>query len=156
MNMFNNALLKERRKSKGLTQYDASKIVGVARTTYADYENGKIQPPIDKIHRICEWLDLPLEQLMHIENNTGVELTKFKTKIPMSDAEKINTINRIKKQAEIINTFDDIATKVRNMQIKSTEKDLVINLLDYICQSYMLRKSDLELYDRIQRAKEND
>ena len=43
MNMFNNALLKERRKSKGLTQYDASKIIGVARTTYADYENGKIQ-----------------------------------------------------------------------------------------------------------------
>ena len=63
MNMFNNALLKECRKNKGLTQYDASKIIGVARTTYADYENGKIQPPIDKIHRICEWLDLPLEKI---------------------------------------------------------------------------------------------
>ena len=93
--MFNNALLKERRKSKGLTQYDASKIVGVARTTYADYENGKIQPPIDKIHRICEWLDLPLEKIMHIENNTGIELSKFKTKNRMTDAEKINAVNTI-------------------------------------------------------------
>ena len=156
MNIFNNALLKECRKSKSLTQYDASKIIGVARTTYADYENGKIQPPIDKIHRICEWLDLPLEQLMYVENNTGIELSKFKTKIPMSDAEKIQHINRIKKQAEIINTFDDIASTVRNMQIKPKEKDLIINLLDYISQSYMLRSSDFELYDRIKRAEQND
>ena len=95
MNMFNNALLKECRKNKGLTQYDASKIIGVARTTYADYENGKIQPPIDKIHRICEWLDLPLEKIMHIENNTGIELSKFKTKNRMTDAEKINAVNTI-------------------------------------------------------------
>ena len=156
MNMFNNALLKECRKSKGLTQYDASKKIGVARTTYADYENGKIQPPIDKIRKICEWLDIPLEQFMQVENNTGIELSKFKTKNRMSDSEKIHHINRIKKQADIVNTFDDIACTVRNMEIKATEKDLIINLLDYICQSYMLRKSDLELYDRIQRAKEND
>ena len=78
-----------------MTQYDASKIIGVARTTYADYENGKIQPPIDKIHRICEWLDLPLEKIMHIENNTGIELSKFKTKNRMTDAEKINAVNTI-------------------------------------------------------------
>ena len=154
MNMFNNALLKECRKSKGLTQYDASKKIGVARTTYADYENGKIQPPIDKIRKICEWLDVPLEQFMQIENNTGIELSKFKTKQRMSEAEKIQTINRIQTQAEIINTFDDIATTVRNMEIKKNEKDLIINLLDYIMQSYMLRKSELELYDRIKRAKD--
>ena len=154
--MFNNSLLKERRKSKGLTQYDASKIVGVARTTYADYENGKIQPPIDKIHRICEWLDLPLEKIMHIENNTGIELSKFKTKNRMTDAEKISIINRIKKQVDILHTFDDIAIIVKKMNIEVKEKELILNLLDYIMQSYMLRKSDLELYDRIQKAEEND
>lgn len=154
--MFNNALLKECRKKQGLTQYDASKKIGVARTTYADYENGKIQPPIDKIHKICEWLDIPFDKLMIIENNTGIELSKFKTKYRMSDSEKIQYINRIQTQANIINTFDDIATTVRNMEIKKNEKDLIINLLDYIMQSYMLRKADLELYDRIQRAKEND
>lgn len=153
MNMFNNALLKECRKNKGLTQYDASKIIGVARTTYADYENGKIQPPIDKVQKICEWLDIPLEKLMIVENNTGIELSKFKTKYIMTDAEKIKTINRIQTNANIINTFDDIAITVRNMEIKATEKDLIINLLDYIMQSYMLRASDLELYDRIKKAK---
>lgn len=155
MNMFNNALLKERRKSNGLTQYDASKIIGVARTTYADYENGKIQPPIDKIHRICEWLDLPLEQIMQVENNTGVELSKFKTKNRMTDAEKIQIINRIKKKADTLNTFDDIAMIVRKMNIEVQEKEIVLNLLDYIMQKYMLTSSDMELYNRIKDA-END
>lgn len=155
MNMFNNALLKERRKCKGLTQYDASKIIGVARTTYADYENGKIQPPIDKIHRICEWLDLPLEQIMQVENNTGVELSKFKTKNRMTDAEKIQIINRIKKKADTLNTFDDIAMIVRKMNIEVQEKEIVLNLLDYIMQKYMLTSSDMELYNRIKDA-END
>ena len=154
--MFNNALLKERRKIKGLTQYDASKIVGVARTTYADYENGKIQPPIDKIHRICEWLDLPLEQIMQIENNTGVELSRFKTKNRMTDAEKIQTINRIKKQADTLNTFDDSAMIVRKMNIEVQEKEIVLNLLDNTMQKYMLNPSDMEIYDRIEKKKKND
>lgn len=154
--MFNNSLLKECRKKQGLTQYDASKKIGVARTTYADYENGKIQPPMDKVQKICEWLDLPIDKLMIIENNTGIELSKFKTKNRMSDAEKIHYINRIQSQANVINTFDDIATTVRNMEITKNEKDLIINLLDYISQHYMLRASELELYDRIKKAKDND
>ena len=116
MNMFNNALLKERRKSKGLTQYDASKIVGVARTTYADYENGKIQPPIDKIRKISEWLDVPLEKLMNIQYTDYAELDY---------------------KPEIVNALDDIASEVKRLNLKDQEKYLIINLLDYIAQSYI-------------------
>ena len=116
MNMFNNILLKERRKSKGLTQYDASKIIGVARTTYADYENGKIQPPIDKIRKISDWLDLPLEKLMNIQYTDYAELDY---------------------KPEIVNALDDIAIKVKRLKLKEQEKYLIINLLDYIAQSYI-------------------
>ena len=115
MNMFNNALLKERRKIKGLTQYDASKIIGVARTTYADYENGKIQPPIDKIRKICDWLDLPLEKLMNIEYADYSELDY---------------------KPEIVNALDDIASEIKSLSLKEQEKYLIINLLDYIAQNY--------------------
>ena len=38
MNLFNNTLLKESRKQRGLTQLEASQKLGIARTTYADYE----------------------------------------------------------------------------------------------------------------------
>ena len=122
MNMFNNALLKERRKIKGLTQYDASKIVGVARTTYADYENGKIQPPIDKIRKISEWLDLPLEKLMNIQYADYAELDN---------------------KNEIVNALDDIATEVKLLKLKDQEKHLIINLLDYIAQNYMKREKSV-------------
>ena len=119
MNMFNNSLLKERRKSKGLTQYDASKIIGVARTTYADYENGKIQPPIDKIRKISEWLDLPLEKLMNIQYADYAELDY---------------------KPEIVNALDDIATEVKRLELKDQEKFLIINLLDYIAQNYIRKE----------------
>lgn len=119
MNMFNNALLKERRKIKGLTQYDASKIVGVARTTYADYENGKIQPPIDKIRKISDWLDLPLEKLMNIQYTDYAELDN---------------------KNEIVNALDDIATEVKLLKLKDQEKYLIINLLDYIAQNYIRKE----------------
>ena len=117
--MFNNALLKERRKIKGLTQYDASKIVGVARTTYADYENGKIQPPIDKIRKISDWLDLPLEKLMNIQHTDYAELDD---------------------KNEIVNALDDIATEVKLLKLKDQEKHLIINLLDYIAQNYIRKE----------------
>ena len=119
MNMFNNALLKERRKIKGLTQYDASKIVGVARTTYADYENGKIQPPIDKIRKISDWLDLPLEKLMNIEYADYSELGY---------------------KPEIVNALDDIASEIKQLSLKDQEKYLIINLLDYIAQNYIRKE----------------
>ena len=119
MKIFNNTLLKECRKNKGLTQYDASKIIGVARTTYADYENGKIQPPIDKIRKICDWLDMPLDKLMNIE---------------YADYSELDHKN------EIVNSLDDIATEIKLLELKDQEKYLIINLLDYIAQNYIRKE----------------
>ena len=93
---------------------------------------------------------------MQIENNTGIELSKLKTKNRMTDAGKIQTINRIKKKADTLNTFDDIAMIVRKMNIEVQEKDILLNLLDYMMQKYMLTPSDMEIYDRIAKAEKND
>ena len=119
MKIFNNTLLKECRKNKGLTQYDASKIIGVARTTYADYENGKIQPPIDKIRKICDWLDMPLDKLMNIEYADYSELDH---------------------KPEIVNALDNIASEIKSLSLKSQEKSLIINLLDYVAQNYIRKE----------------
>ena len=119
MKIFNNTLLKECRKNKGLTQYDASNIIGVARTTYADYENGKIQPPIDKIRKICDWLDMPLDKLMNIEYADYSELDH---------------------KPEIVNALDDIASEIKSLSLKNQEKSLIINLLDYIAQNYIRKE----------------
>ena len=122
MKIFNNTLLKECRKNKGLTQYDASKIIGVARTTYADYENGKIQPPIDKIRKISGWLDMPIEKLMNIQYADYAELDH---------------------KPEIVNALDDIASEIKSLNLENQEKSLIINLLDYIAQNYMKREKSV-------------
>ena len=122
MKIFNNTLLKECRKNKGLTQYDASKIIGVARTTYADYENGKIQPPIDKIRKICDWLDMPLDKLMNIEYADYSELDH---------------------KPKIVNALDDIASEIKSLNLENQEKSLIINLLDYIALNYMKREKSV-------------
>ena len=56
--MFNNEKLKECRKQAGYTQLDMARLIGVARTTYAEYEQGKIQPPLDKVQKILQSLPM--------------------------------------------------------------------------------------------------
>ena len=56
--MFNNVRLKELRKNAGFTQVQVAEKIGVARTTYAEYEQGKIQPPIDKVQKILQSLPM--------------------------------------------------------------------------------------------------
>ena len=94
-------MLKEHRKRQGITQFEAAQRIGIARTTYADYEKGNIQPPIDKVQRISEWLDMPTSELMQADNDTGIDLSLVKTRNRMSDAEKVFMIKRIKAKVHI-------------------------------------------------------
>ena len=153
MNLFNNTLLKESRKQRGLTQLEASQKLGIARTTYADYEKGKIQPPIDKLQRISMWLDIPTERLMQANNDTGIDLDIFK-KWEDAEVKNVQIIKRIKAKTDIYEAFDEFAEKVRNLELTKAEKDLIINLLDYIYMtSYQFTPAELEQRDKM---KENN
>ncbi|MDT2770989.1 helix-turn-helix transcriptional regulator [Enterococcus pseudoavium] len=56
--------LKELRKSKGhLTQVDMAKYLGVAKTTYASYEQGKRTPDIDLQNKIADYFGVTLDYL---------------------------------------------------------------------------------------------
>ena len=148
MNLFNNTLLKECRKQRGLTQLEASQKLGIARTTYADYEKGKIQPPIDKLQRISMWLDIPTERLMQANNDTGIDISKIEMKL--SDAEKVQMIKRIQAKFDIYEAFDEFVEKVSKLELTKAEKDLIINLLDYIYMtSYQFTPAELEQRDKM-------
>ena len=58
MSAFNNEKLKEIRKQAGYTQEKIARLIGIARTTYAEYEQGKIQPPLDNVERICRLFNI--------------------------------------------------------------------------------------------------
>ena len=154
MNLFNNTLLKESRKQRGLTQLEASQKLGIARTTYADYEKGKIQPPIDKLQRISMWLDIPTERLMQADNDTGIDISKIEMKL--SDAEKVKMIKRIQSKFDIYEAFDEFADKVNELELSKDEKDLIINLLDYIyMRNYQFTPEELKYREKMQEV-QND
>ena len=155
MNLFNNTLLKECRKQRGLTQLEASQKLGIARTTYADYEKGKIQPPIDKLQRISMWLDIPTERLMQANNDTGIDLDIFK-KWEDAEVKNVQIIKRIKAKTDIYESFDEFVDKVNELELSKDEKDLIINLLDYIyMRNYQFTPEELKYREKMQEV-QND
>lgn len=60
--------LKEIRKSKGLTQVQAARILGVSRRTYINYESGKANLPEVKL----SFLRRTLEDYGHIDDEHGL------------------------------------------------------------------------------------
>ena len=85
---------------------------------------------------------------MQANNDTGIDISKIELKL--SDAEKVKMIKRIEAKFDIYEAFDEFAEKVRNLELTKAEKDLIINLLDYIYMtSYQFTPAELEQRDKM-------
>ena len=135
--MFNNEKLKEYRKLAGYTQLDMARLIGVARTTYAEYEQGKIQPPIDKVQKILRSLPMLRGELVEgvddiLINDNQVTLLQVKNmREPISnDAQVIR---------EVLKVLDDIDTIVKDSPLRSIDEELILALTDNIRKRYFRR-----------------
>lgn len=61
--MLTNRLLTLRKK-KGISQQEISKRLGVARTTYASYEQGTREPDIETLHKLANFFEEDLNWLI--------------------------------------------------------------------------------------------
>ncbi|MBS6432811.1 helix-turn-helix domain-containing protein [Enterococcus raffinosus] len=61
--MFAQQLKKLRKRTPHLTQMDMAKELGVAKTTYASYEQGKRTPDIEMQNRIADFFNVTLDYL---------------------------------------------------------------------------------------------
>lgn len=52
------------RKSKGKTQEDISKVLGVTRPAYTAYETGKRNPDYDTLEKIADYYDVSIDYLL--------------------------------------------------------------------------------------------
>lgn len=150
MSAFNNEKLKEMRKQAGYTQAKLALMIGVARTTYAEYEQGKIQPPLDKVERICRLFNINSSEFMNVENNTGVDITKVHFKIKMSDEDKILRIKRLQQKESIKKAFDNIFEIVNELEFE--EKQIVLPLVSYISKKYEFTAVEEEMMFRISKG----
>ncbi|MBR3554213.1 MAG: helix-turn-helix transcriptional regulator [Clostridia bacterium] len=56
--------LRDCRRNKNMTQQQVSDLLGVDRTTYTLYENGKVQPTVEKMKQIAKIFDISLSDLL--------------------------------------------------------------------------------------------
>ncbi len=76
-------LLKVLRKEKGVTQNDVAKAIGVARYTYAKWEQGRAEPCVLDIVKLINYFDCNFEDLIgevNIVNLADSNKTKLNDK----------------------------------------------------------------------------
>lgn len=54
----------ELRDNKGVTDYAVAKETGISKSTFSDWKNGRSKPKIDKLKKIAEYFNVPLEELL--------------------------------------------------------------------------------------------
>lgn len=59
------------RKEKGYTQEQIAKAIGVTKSTMAKYDRGDLEPNIDKIIKIAQFLDVPVDRLLGTEDDVN-------------------------------------------------------------------------------------
>ena len=135
--MFNHEKLKECRKQAGYTQLDMAKIIGVARTTYAEYEQGKIQPPLDKVQKILQSLPMLRGELVEgvddiLIKDDQITLIQAKNmREPISnDAQVIR---------EVLKALEDIDNIAKDSPLRSIDEELILSLTDNIRKRYFRR-----------------
>lgn len=61
--------IKELREDKDLTQNEIAKILNCKQNTYAQYENGKRQIPIEAIKRLCLYYNISADYILGLPDN---------------------------------------------------------------------------------------
>lgn len=58
-------------RDKNITAYQVSKETGVATATLSEWKKGTYTPKVDKLLKIANYLEVPLEELIKEEVKTG-------------------------------------------------------------------------------------
>ena len=134
MSAFNNEKLKEIRKQAGYTQLDMARLIGVARTTYAEYEQGKIQPPVDKIQKIIE--ALPMLRGTLIEGVDDILINDGEMTLIQVKNMREPTINDAQAIRAVLKTLDDIDTIAKKSPLRTIDEELILSLTENIRKRY--------------------
>ena len=135
--MFNNEKLKECRKQAGYTQLDMARLIGVARTTYAEYEQGKIQPPIDKVQKILR--SLPMLRGELVEGVDDILIHDDQITLIQAKNMREPISNEAQVIREVLKVLDDIDTIVKDSPLRTIDEELILYLTDNIRKRYFRR-----------------
>lgn len=112
------------RKEKKLTQQNLADFLEVRRSTYGEYERGKIMPPYDKIQRLAEYFSVSVDYLMGATN--------FKTLDEKIDTIAKRDITDIKQALNLLIEEleeDNTIVKFDGLELSQETKQLFISSL---------------------------
>lgn len=113
--------LKELRKQRGKTQQQMSETLGVLRSTYGEYERGKIAPPMDKLQALAAYFDVSIDYLI---GNTN---TRRKTdETPTEDVSEslARILDNLQSMDVLTFDFETLDEDSRELLIASIENSL--------------------------------
>jgi transcriptional regulator with XRE-family HTH domain len=109
------------RKREGKTQADMSIVLGILRTTYGEYERGKILPPMDRINKLADYFSVSVDYLI---GNTDDPAEKPARKIDVSDAVREILDSLQNDRSELTFYGKSLDETSREFLIKSLENSL--------------------------------
>jgi len=74
MNMLFCNNLKIARKSKGLSQSEVAKSLHIERYCYANWEQGRAEPSVTDIQKLCVILEVSANELLGIEDGLQIRI----------------------------------------------------------------------------------
>lgn len=121
MNIFDKRL-KALRKEKGKTQQNIADLLNVQRSTYGEYERGKILPPMDKMKVLADYFGVSIDYLIGGKNETefGTEITNIDVSGQLKTA-----LNYLKEnQGKLMFDGEKLDNESRELLIQSLENGL--------------------------------
>ncbi len=95
--------IKKARISKGIRQKDMAEKLGLSISTYSNYENNYREPKLDIVEKICEILDMTIDELMNfpISNDESCLADSLSYENSYSYASSEEKFNKLKENRQI-------------------------------------------------------
>lgn len=116
MNDFS-AKIKTLRKEKKQTQQEIAELLGVRRSTYGEYERGKIVPPLNKIKILADHFNVSIDYFVGNVENTEIESIDVSKQLKLA-------LDYLKTQEKLNFNGTPLDNESREMLISSLENGL--------------------------------
>lgn len=117
--------LKLLRKEKHKTQQDMADFLKIQRSTYGEYERGRIMPPYDKIKKLADYLEVSVDYLMGTTNFRTVN-DKIDTVAKREITDVSKTLTHL---IEELKTADNIV-RLDGVDLDEESKSLLLSSLE--------------------------
>ncbi len=110
------------RKSKKLTQAEQAKVLGIARTTYAMYEQGNREPDYDTLTKIANYFGVSTDYLLGLTDKPNTDDRDPKTEIAKKIATEFPDIDLMFHDLESLSA-EDLKEVYEYIKFKKNQKE---------------------------------